>query len=101
MHIIPLYHNHHKAAKKRPKKQQQQPKRRMMQIDTSFLNANGLFQQLNLGEQLMKRVAKKCPIIRNTGREGNNRGNRCVLLNDTTLTSKPLLEQLRIEIERQ
>ena len=79
-----------------------QPKRRIMQIDTSFRNANGLFLELNLEPQLMKSVAKNSPIIRNTGSGGNNRGSRYVVLNEsTTLTSKSLLEQVRIKIEKQ
>ena len=77
-----------------------QPKRRIMQIDTSFRNADGLFLELNLEPQLMKRVAKNSPIIRNTGSGGNKRGSRYVVLNDTTLTSKSLLEELRIKIEK-
>ena len=68
----------------------------------SLANAHGCIYQLNLPDELMKRIATKCPILRSGGKSGDHRGLRYIVLNDSSLlTSKHILGDLKKEIQKQ
>jgi hypothetical protein len=81
------------AKQKRTSKNKQQ---------LSSANAHGCIYHLNLPRKLMKRTATKCPILHSGGKSGDRRGIRHIVLNDTfQLTSVSLLNDLKIEIQKQ
>lgn len=64
--------------------------------------ANGFIHQCNLSKKLMRKIAKYCPIIIGTGKSGYNRNIRHIVLNIAELlTSDAILEELRIELEKE
>jgi len=51
-------------------------------------------------KDLLKKVAAKCPIIKNTGKSGDNRLIRHLFVNNRScVTSAELLDQLQVEVE--
>ena len=64
--------------------------------------ADGLYVEFNLSDDLMRQTATKCPAIRSGGREGDKRGSRYVITNDTTqYTSHRLLQDIHKEVAEQ
>ena len=72
-----------------------------METKSSNFDADGCVYHLNLSDELMRKVAKKCPILSRDS-SGNNRNVRHIVQNKTKyLTSSELLDQLKGEIETQ
>ncbi len=68
---------------------------------SSRAKANGIIHQCNLSKELMKKVAKSCPVIIGTGKSGHNRNIRKMVANIADeLTSDAVLEELKEELER-
>ena len=63
--------------------------------------ANGFIHQCNLSKKLMRKIAKYCPVIIGTGKSGHNRNIRHIVLNIAELTSDAILEELRIELQKE
>ena len=61
---------------------------------------HGIIQFNIKNKKLLKKVAAKCPIIKNTGKSGDNRLIRHLFVNNTScVTSADLLDQLQVEVE--
>lgn len=71
----------------------------MNALQRSLEAADGLYTEFNLDNGLMREAASHCPVIKNTGKKGDNRDIRGILQNDTArFTSEPLLNQIHEEV---
>lgn len=78
-----------------------QPVMSSMAIKTEDIDtANGLIHECNISKELMKKIAKSCPVIIGTGISGRNRKICHMVVNTAELISDDILEELRKEIER-